>query len=63
MNKFWKFEFGDQIELEMSGERGIVVGRSEYYQGMADQYLIRYVNGNGCQTEAWVLESMIQHID
>lgn len=63
MNKHWKFEFEDQVEFDMSGERGIVVARSEYYKGMADQYLVRYVNGNGCQAEAWVPESMIQHID
>lgn len=46
------FDLGQEITLSRSGERGIVVGRAEFTNAV-DSYYVRYVAGDGRQTEAW----------
>ena len=51
----WKFKLGEPIALSLSGERGVIAGRSDYEDG-SQRYLARYLrctHGGATQEEAW----------
>ena len=50
--KNWQFAPGDYVEITVSGEQGLVVGRAEYLSH-EDSYLVRYMDSTGCAREAW----------
>lgn len=52
------FSLNQNITLALSGEKGVVIGRAEYVEGV-ERYLVRYVNGNGSQVEEWLTPSAI----
>lgn len=54
----FKFTLGVQVELTLSHEEGTIIGRAHYLDS-ENSYLVRYVNGNGCQIEAWWGESAL----
>lgn len=51
MNQF-AFDLGDEVELVLSGENGIVIGRAEYSED-TPSYLVRYKAADGRQTQCW----------
>jgi hypothetical protein len=51
MNKF-EFELDQNVAMEMSGEKGIVIGRSEF-STRPSLYFVRYVAADGRQCESW----------
>ena len=58
-----KFEFalGDRVSLTESGETGEIIARGQYINSNPT-YLIRYVAGDGRQTEQWWAEDAITGI-
>jgi hypothetical protein len=52
------FELGQLVKLERSSEEGVVTGRAEYATS-EPSYYVRYLAGDGRQTEAWWGESAI----
>lgn len=60
MDKF-KFELGQEVEIEISNERGIVVGRAEY-QNAEDAYYLRYEAADGRAVEGWWTVSALKAI-
>jgi hypothetical protein len=46
------FELGTEVTLLFSGEFGEVIGRAQYMHG-EDNYLVRYMAGDGRQVETW----------
>lgn len=61
MNEF-EFELGDKVTLTLSTESGIVIGRAEYLES-DNQYYVRYLAGDGRQTESWWAEKAIEADD
>ena len=55
------FLLGDAVELTLSGEQGVVIGRAEYTES-EPQYLVRYVTAQNCQVEAWLSQSAISPV-
>ena len=51
--KTFEFSLQDAVQLNLSGEQGIVIGRAEY-DHMPPQYNVRYVAADGRQVEAWL---------
>lgn len=51
-NGGWEFNLGDEVEIIVSGEIGVVVGRAEYLNS-ADAYYVRYQASNGRAVESW----------
>lgn len=47
-----KFKLGENVQLALSKEKGVIVGRAEYSDSVPG-YLIRYVAADGRQTECW----------
>lgn len=56
--KQFKFDIGQTVTIQTSGEQGRIVGRAEY-DNSADDYLIRYTDGTGCAVQKWWTESAI----
>lgn len=54
----WEFELGQPVEIANSGERGVVIGRSEYVSS-ENLYSIRYLAADGRAVEAWWGESAL----
>lgn len=54
----FKFVLHDQVMLTMSGEYGLVIGRCEYAHA-ENAYLVRYVAGDGRQSQEWFDESAL----
>ena len=52
------FSLGQSVTIEMSGERGKVVGRAEYTNS-EPTYLVRYAAKDGVGREAWWAESAL----
>lgn len=54
------FEFGlkQSVAIKISGEKGEVIGRAEYWSAERS-YLVRYCAGNGVATEQWWPESAL----
>jgi hypothetical protein len=54
----FKHSLGQRVKLVASEERGTIIARSESLTS-EDQYLLRYLAGDGCQRESWFGESGI----
>jgi len=48
----FRFAIGEKVTIQVSGERGEVIARSEH-RNAADQYLVRYQAADGRATDAW----------
>lgn len=48
----FRFRLEQPVVLTMSGERGIVIGRSDHVHS-SDQYNVRYTAADGRQVENW----------
>lgn len=46
------FKLGNKVEIQCSGEKGVVIGVAEY-DFMDPQYLIRYRSADGSAVEKW----------
>lgn len=46
------FNLGDNVRLEMSREKGRVIGRAEY-ENNPPSYFVRYVAADGRQVQDW----------
>jgi len=57
MGRF-KFELGAHVEITVSGEQGVVIGRAEY-QESANSYYLRYKTADGRAIESWWTESAL----
>lgn len=55
------FTLDQEVELTLSGEQGIVIGRAEYTSG-ENAYWIRYVSADGRQVESWWNESAVSPV-
>lgn len=55
------FALNQEVELTLSGEQGIVIGRAEYVVGER-QYLLRYVSADGVQRESWWNETAVSPV-
>ena len=57
----FKFNLGDDVVLEVSGEDGNVIGRAEYVSA-ENSYLIRYQAADRRAVEQWWSESALNKI-
>lgn len=57
MNQF-KFYLGEHAKILISGENGVIIGRSQYLNHQTG-YLLRYVNTQGCACETWFDEDAL----
>lgn len=48
----WKFELGEPVEIDVSGERGTVIGRAEY-EANAPQYFVLMKAADGRAVTQW----------
>lgn len=48
----FEFSIGENVEIEVSGEKGVIIGRAEYLSS-ENQYYIRYKAADGRATESW----------
>ncbi len=55
----FKFNLGEQVTVEVSGETGEVLGRAEYTTA-ANTYFIRYRCADGRAVEAWWQEDALK---
>lgn len=53
LSQRFKHKLGADVSLILSTERGQIIGRAEYTD-QVPSYLVRYVNAQGVQTEAWL---------
>lgn len=58
MGESSRFELNEFVDMALSGERGIVIGRAEY-TAAENSYLVRYKASDGGQVEAWWNESAL----
>jgi hypothetical protein len=56
--KTFKFELGQQVAIDASGETGEVIGRAEY-QRSENGYQVRYRANDGRAVEGWWGESAL----
>lgn len=52
------FKMGATVVLCLNGTPGEVVGRAQY-ESARDDYLVKYLNGNGDLCKTWFIESDI----
>lgn len=55
------FALGDHVNLSLSHEEGIVIGRAEY-TNIPPQYFVRYVAADGRQVQDWFCDDAIEHV-
>jgi len=58
MNPDYLYEMAQTVKLELSNERGMVIGRAQFID-KSNQYLVRYLAADGRQVEAWWDEAAI----
>lgn len=58
----FKFNLGDKVAVEVSGETGEVLGRAEYSTA-ANNYFVRYKSADGRAVENWWQEDALVHAD
>lgn len=58
----FKFNLGDEVTLQISGESGTVIGRAEYVNS-TPSYYVRYRSADGRAIEAWWTGDALQHAD
>lgn len=57
----FKFELGAKVQLKMSKESGVVVGRAEYAKGeQYPAYYVRFVTAQGRQATDWFVDAEIE---
>ena len=56
------FRLTDLVELIVSGERGIIIGRVEYVNA-PPSVLVRYKSGDGRATESWWTFDALRRIE
>ncbi len=61
MNEF-VYDLGQRVALVDSKEKGTVVGRAAFIDSDT-QYLVRFVNANGCQCREWLMAGDIRSMD
>jgi hypothetical protein len=54
----FKFNLGDKVAVEVSGETGEVLGRAEYTTA-ANNYFVRYKSADGRAVETWWQEDAL----
>lgn len=54
----FKFNIGEKVTIEVSGETGEVQGRAEY-AASANNYLVRYKSNDGLAREGWWQEDAL----
>lgn len=54
-----KFDLAQEVTIEASGEKGIVVGRAQYLLS-ENSYLLRYKAADGKAVETWWNESALR---
>lgn len=57
MNKFL-FNLGENVEIIVSGEKGVVIGRAEFINS-SNSYQVRYSGGDGRAVEHWWSEDAL----
>jgi hypothetical protein len=55
----FKYKLGEKVEVEVSGEAGIIVGRAEYTTAESN-YFLRYKATDGRAVEAWWSEESLK---
>jgi hypothetical protein len=55
----FKFNLCQLVEIAVSGESGVVIGRAEYANS-CNCYLVRYKASDGRATEAWWNEDCLR---
>lgn len=55
----FKFNLKDPITITVSGEKGEVVGRAQYVDSCAPDYLVRYKAADGRAVESWWKETAL----
>lgn len=58
----FKFELNQQVRISASAENGEVIARAEFAYN-EDQYLVRYMGGDGRAVEAWWGESALEDFE
>lgn len=58
----FQFDLGADIAIEVSREKGSVVGRAEYQHG-EPTYYVRYRSSSGEAREAWWPESALVQLE
>lgn len=48
----WKFDLGEPVEIDISGERGTIIGRAEY-EATVPQYLVLLKAADGRAVTQW----------
>lgn len=56
--KSFRFDLGQTVTIDVSGEQGTVIGRAEYQNG-EDQYQLRYRTADGRGLESWWADSAL----
>ena len=56
--KTFDFRLGDQVRLLLSSEQGEIIGQSRY-SNASPSYFVRYLAGDGRQTENWISEEAL----
>lgn len=58
----FNFDLSQAVMIEISGERGTVIGRAEYANS-ENTYFIRYKNAEGLAVESWWSESALVAVE
>ncbi len=58
----FKFNLGDRVAVEVSGETGEVLGRAEYTTA-ANNYFVRYKSTDGRAVETWWQEDALVAVE
>lgn len=54
------FGLGNDVEIIVSGERGVVTGEARHMRSSQKQYFVEYRAADGRPTEAWFFEDQIR---
>lgn len=54
----FKFDLGEKVTIEVSGETGLIHGRAEYTTA-ENSYFLRYQSADGRAVEDWWRESAL----
>lgn len=60
MKQTFAFELNQPVQLSMSGEKGVIIGRAEYIGGNPPSYRVRYVDAVGRQQTDWFDDTSIE---
>lgn len=54
------FQIGNKVELIVSGETGVVIGKATYLEG-GTQHQVHYKDANGCAKTEWFYSGQLRH--